>query len=97
MEGNRAKAYEELGVNLGTKFVLITEKNISEFEVEEHPFHPAVKYTLKWKKGLSGNHISDYIRIYMSYYFGGAYNDIKLRLKHQSIAECWDVFKDPNI
>ena len=41
--------------------------------------------------------MSDYFRNYFSYRYGGAYHDIKSRSPTQSIAECWNVFKDPNI
>ena len=41
--------------------------------------------------------MADYFRIYISYHFGGAYHDIKLRLKTQSIADCWNLFNDTDI
>ena len=97
MKGNRRHSYEQLKSNIGTPFLLFTENNISKLEVKGHPFHPAVKYTLKYKKGLSGNHLSDYFRIYMSYHFGGAYHDIKSRLDTQSIEESWRYFINSNI
>ena len=97
MLGERAKVYKQLIANIGPPFYLITIANISDFESPEHPFNPAVKYTLKYKKGLSGNHLSDYLRQYISYHYGGAYHDIKLRLKTQSISKYWDIFEDPNI
>ena len=97
MLGERAKVYNQLIANIGPPFYLITIANISDFESPVHPFNSAVKYTLKYKKGLSGNHLSDYLRQYISYHYGGAYHDIKLRLKTQSISKYWDIFKDPNI
>ena len=77
--------------------MLITVKNVTDFEIKEFPFHPVVKYTLQNGKGLSGVHLSDYFRIYFSYHHGGAYHDIKFRFASKSIAHCWDVFRDPNI
>ena len=97
MQGDRLKVFEQLKKNIGTEFVLITTENVEEFEHEGYPFHPLVKYSLKNKKGLSGVHMSDYLRIYISYHFGGAYHDIKLRLKDQSISHCWTYFNDSNI
>ena len=97
MKGDRIQAFEQLKANAGTPFVLITEDNITDFELNEHPFHPAARYTLQHRKGLSGNHMTDYFRNYFSYHYGGAYHDIKLRSKTQSIAECWKVFKDYNV
>ena len=97
MLGEREKVYKQLAANIGPPFYLITIDNISDFESQEHPFNPTVKYTLENKKGLSGNHLSDYFRQYISYHYGGAYTDIKLRLKYQSISNSWNIFKDPNI
>ena len=67
MQGNRLRVFEQLKANVGTPFVLITQVNITEFELKEHPFHPVVRHTLQHKKGLSGNHMSDYFRIYIAY------------------------------
>ena len=97
MQGEREHVYRKLATNIGPPFYLITTDNISDFENPKHPFNPAIKYTLKYKKGLSGNHLADYFRQYISYHYGGAYHDIKLRLKTQSISKCWDIFDDPNI
>ena len=97
MQGERENVYRNLATNIGPPFYLITTDNISDFENPKHPFNPTVKYTLKHKKGLSGNHLADYFRQYISYHYGGAYHDIKLRLKTQSISKCWDIFEDPNI
>ena len=97
MKGEREKVYKQLVANIGPPFYLITIENISDFESPEHPFNPVVKYTLKYKKGLSGNHLADYFRTYLSYHYGGAYHDIKLRLSNQSISRYWEIFKDSNI
>ena len=97
MLGERKKVYDQLIANIGPPFYLITVANVSDFESLDHPFNPLVKYTLKNKKGLSGNHLSDYFRNYISYHYGGAYHDIKIRLKHQSISKYWKIFEDPNI
>ena len=97
MQGVRKKVYEQLVANIGPPFYLITIANISDFESYKHPFNPAVKYTLKYKNGMSGIHLADYFRTYISYHYGGAYHDIKLRLKTQSISKYWDIFEDSNI
>ena len=97
MKGNRLHNFQQLKNNIGTPFVLITKENIFDFEVTKYPFHPSVKYTLKNKQGLSGVHLSDYFRNYIAYHFGGGYHDIKLRLKTQSIASCWEFFNSSNV
>ena len=97
MLGEREKVYKKLVANIGPPFYLITIDNISDFEFPKHPFNPAVTFTLKNKKGLSGVHLSDYFRTYISYHYGGAYHDIKLRMENQSISTCWEIFEDPNV
>lgn len=95
MKGNRLEAFNCLKENIGTPLTLLTMENIFNFEVKDHPFHPIVKYTLEKGEGLSGVHLSDYFRNYISFHHGGAYQDIKPR--KESIAHCWDEFSDPNI
>ena len=85
VRGKRKEALESFKENIGTPFWLFTQENISDFELANHPFHPAAKYTLENNVGLSGVHLSDYLRHYFSYHFGGAYHDIKPRTKSQSI------------
>ena len=97
MKGNRLESFNILKFGLGTPFVLITKENVSDFEAKKSPFHPAVKYTLKNNKGLSGVHLSDYFRVYLSYHFGGAYHDIKYRFTSKTISHCWKVFEDKNV
>ena len=97
MKGERENVYKQLAANIGPPFYLITIDNISDFESPKHPFNPAVQYTLKYKKGMSGVHLADYFRTYISYHYGGAYHDIKLRLNYQSISKYWEIFADPNI
>ena len=83
--GKRREALDLMAQNLGTPFLLLTRDNVTDFQLPQHPFHPAVNYTLTNGEGLSGNHLSDYLRLYFSFHYGGAYHDIKPRIKSQSI------------
>jgi len=48
---------------------------ISKLERPEHPFHPAYPH-------LSAVHKSDYLRVYVLYFYGGGYADIKKFTHH---------------
>lgn len=54
--------------------ILVTADNYRDFEVPEHPIHPAYKK-------LSYIHRSDYLRAYLMYHYGGVYTDIKMLSK----------------
>lgn len=95
MQGARLNAFNSLKKNVGTPFTLITEENIFDYQVNNKPFHSVVKYTLKNRKGLSSNHLSDYFRDYISLQHGGAYHDIKD--SQGSLAHYWDEFADPDV
>ena len=97
MGEKRLDVLNQIKANVGTPVVLITAGNVTEFEVKEHPFHPIVKYSLENKKGLSGNHLSDYFRLYIGYHWGGHYTDLKGRDSTQGARAAWDAFKDDRI
>jgi len=74
------KTINEYALKRGLKHIHVTFDNIHEFEVAE--WHPVFEDSLGAnEKGLpkllSGNHISDYFRTYIGYYFGGWYSDVK--------------------
>jgi len=70
MSLNRKRCYRSMLKNCKVELILITEKNIKNFEVEGHAFHPEFY-------NLSGYHKADYLRAYFMYYYGGGYSDIK--------------------
>ena len=64
----RQKLIENMRKTIGVELKLITCENIHNYL--KYPIHPAVPY-------LSGNHKSDYFRVYFLLHYGGAYYDIK--------------------
>lgn len=54
--------------------IVVTADNYRDFEVPEHPIHPAYEQ-------LSYIHRSDYLRAYLMYHYGGVYTDIKMLSK----------------
>ncbi len=52
----------------------INHDSYKEWELKEHPFHPAFTY-------LSETHKSDYLRCYFMHHYGGGYTDLKLTHK----------------
>jgi len=80
---NRAKGLEmidDYALKRGLKHIHVTFDNIHDFEAAE--WHPVFEDSLGAnEKGLpkllSGDHISDYFRAYIGYYFGGWYSDVK--------------------
>lgn len=49
---------------------MITTKNYRDYEVPEHPINPAFEL-------LTAPHKSDYMRVYVTYYHGGGWADVK--------------------
>lgn len=49
---------------------LITEENLGQYLLPEHPLHPAFPF-------MSAVHQSDYIRLYLMHFHGGGYSDLK--------------------
>lgn len=71
MSSNRHKCYRSIIRNCGIKKIeMITPQNYKQYEVPEHPMHPAFPY-------LTEVHQSDYIRIYVTYFYGGGWTDVK--------------------
>jgi hypothetical protein len=82
MSQNRFKCITSIYQNSNMDNIeLITPLNYKEYEVEEHPIHPGFEY-------LSAVHQSDYMRIYVSYFHGGAWTDVKY------CDDAWDKYFD---
>ena len=89
MSKNRFAAYKSLVENIGVPVILITSNNYRFFVKQSHPIHKSFDL-------LSGNHKSDYMRIYLLHYYGGGYHDIKHR--EEGWQDCWgDWLFDDNI
>ena len=67
---NREHSIDTIKQNCDVEFKLITKRDLSAYELKEHPFHEAFKY-------LSAVHKSDYLRTYFMHFYGGGYTDIK--------------------
>ena len=65
MDGDRLEAFILLTASLGVPLQLVTEAHLSDYNRSEWPMHPALKL-------LSGIHMSDYLRPYFMYHYGGA-------------------------
>lgn len=86
MSTNRARAFSTMEQILELPLILIKEDNLNSFT--KWPVHPAVEY-------LSGNHKSDYFRVYFMYYYGGAYSDIKHQV--ESWRKYFVLFENPEV
>jgi hypothetical protein len=87
MSTNRSKALSTIEEKLRVPVILLTDTNITEFLRWPVPIY--VHF-------LSGNHRSDYFRVYFMYHYGGAYTDVK------HMGQPWDTFyeifdEDPNV
>merc|ERR1719193_1180278 len=104
MMGKRAEAFESLKANVGAQVELVTNDNVMAYEAPEHPFRPAVKYSLPSlaanstaPAGLSAINAADYLRVYFMHHYGGGYHDVKPHAKENSWAEYFDRFNDTNL
>jgi len=71
MSENRRNCYRSIFKNSRIKNIeVITPDNFRTYEVAEHPIHPAFEY-------LSQVHQSDYMRVYVTYFHGGGWTDVK--------------------
>lgn len=71
MSENRKRGLKKLqDSNPQLEFHVVTEQNLENWVVKDHPLHPAFPY-------LSDVHKSDYIRTYLMYHHGGVYSDVK--------------------
>ena len=86
MNENRFKAFDSMQNTIGVHVILLTDKNISDYA--RWPIHPMVQF-------LSGNHKSDYYRIYFSLHYGGGYGDVKNM--QNSWKPLWSKFDDPKV
>ena len=85
---DRLNALKSLTKNLKCPYILITNTNVKEFEVDEYPYHEAFQY-------LSGNHKSQYLRSYLLHHYGGGYHNIEYRT--ESWNNAWSDFKNKNV
>lgn len=70
MNENREKGLQSLIKNSGVEVKLITNDNLSQFILTDHPLHPGFE-------SLSDVHKADYLRTYAMHHYGGGYSDIK--------------------
>lgn len=70
MSDNRKNSLQCIIDNSGCNVILVSPKNLKDFEIKSHPIHPAYEY-------LSLTHRSDYLRAYIMHHHGGGYSDIK--------------------
>ena len=70
MRRARLEAFHSLSRNVGAQVNLVTTQNLTQYEQQDYPFHPAMKF-------LSSVHKSDYLRAYFMHFYGGGYHDIK--------------------
>ena len=70
MNENRINSVESLKNNSKVNYILITNENLNDFILSEHPLHPGYQY-------LSDVHKADYLRTYFMHHHGGGYSDIK--------------------
>lgn len=67
---NRIRCLHSLKNVSGVNTILVTDKNLKEYENGENPIHEGFNY-------LSATHKADYLRSYFMYHYGGGYSDIK--------------------
>lgn len=83
---NRQASLLRMPSTLQIPVLLLTPQNMQPFL--RWPVHPAVAH-------LSGNHKSDYFRIYFLLHYGGGYTDIKRMIEPWNTF--FDAFNDPNV
>ncbi len=74
MPVNRAAALLSIIHNANCPIVFLHNQNFKNWELQNHPFHPAFEF-------LTDTHKADYLRIYIAYHFGGGYTDVKFTFK----------------
>ena len=99
--GNREKSFQSLFENMDVPIFYVDEQNYLELENPTWPIHKVVKNSLPFDKnnpkGLSMNHVSDYMRAYVMHHHGGGYHDVKAREDHENWQPHFDRFVDENI
>lgn len=89
MSSSRAARLDDLKrVNSDIPFILVTMKNVGDYDTAATPIHPAYEF-------LSYVHRSDYLRCFLSHHYGGAYSDIKTPGK--AVLPSFDAFDDENV
>ncbi len=83
-----AKNLENTKASIGVPVVFMTPDNLSIIVHPDHPLHPAFPY-------LSGNHQSDYLRVYLWHLYGGGWFDVKPM--HHSWRPSWEEFRNPEV
>lgn len=66
----RASLKELARRNPRSSVVLVTEENLADFILDEHPLHPAFHR-------MAATHQSDHVRAYLMHFHGGGYSDLK--------------------
>lgn len=66
----RKNSLEQLKQITECNIVFITQDNLNDFILNDHPLHESYKY-------LSETHKADYLRTYFMHFYGGGYTDIK--------------------
>lgn len=77
MSNRRIQALWTIFNNIRCPIVFLNHLTFRDWELPDHPFHPALEY-------LSETHKSDYLRCYLMHHFGGGYTDLKLTSKSWS-------------
>lgn len=70
MNQNRINGLESIKNNSKVNHILVTNDNLSEYILVDHPLHKGYEY-------LSDVHKADYLRTYFMHHHGGGYTDIK--------------------
>ncbi len=70
MSQSRQNCLRSIQNNSKCDVILVTEKNLNQFNLTENPIHKGFDY-------LSATHKSDYLRSYFMSNYGGGYTDIK--------------------
>lgn len=70
MSEPRKRCLDMIKQNVGVPVTLVTDENLHQYILKEHPLHEGYVY-------LSGMLKCDYIRAYLMCHYGGGYTDIK--------------------
>ena len=91
MSADRRACFEQGVRSIPVPVRLVTEDNLHEFVVREHPLHPAYRY-------LIPAHKADYLRVYIPHFHGGGYADIKWYTADNNWSQAFDILDhDPGV
>lgn len=82
MSEQRKRCFDMIQQTIGAPVTLVTDANLHEYVLKDHPFHEAYPY-------LSSVMKCDYVRAYCMNQYGGGYTDIK-----QTFASWRPYFQD---